>query len=95
MEGLEVTRNELDDIKVIMKSNVDKIVLRGENLNELHASCEDLEIKAVQFQTTSKKLERKMCTRKIKYQLAIAIVILTFFLVLIILVLIYFLVIKH
>ncbi len=92
---LEAPMNELADIREIMKSNIEKLASRGENLSELQASCEVLEAQAAQFQTTSKKLKRKMCLRKIRYQLAISIIVICFLLLLVVLLLVYFLVIKR
>lgn len=95
LKNLRRNQNELADVKDILKTNIDKIVMRGTNLNELQASCWSLEVKAIQFQTTSQKVERKRCMHNFKYQLAIAIVVICFCLISICLVLIYFLVIRH
>ncbi len=92
---LEAVDSQLADISQIMKSNIDKIVLRSGNLIELQASCEALEAQAVQFQKTSKRIKCKMYLRKIKYQLVIAIIVISLFLILAGLLLFYFLVIKH
>ncbi|CAF0707103.1 unnamed protein product [Brachionus calyciflorus] len=54
-EKIEQTQNEIDEIKCIMKDNIEKMMHRGINLNELKNSCDHLEEQAAQFQMTAKK----------------------------------------
>jgi len=86
---------ELNDVKQIMVGNIDKIIVRGDDLNELHDSCDNLELKAAQFQTNAKKVERLTFCRNIKYQLLIGISAALFFVSVISFVLVYFFIIKH
>lgn len=93
----DIARNqvELKDIKNIMIGNIDKITNRGDNLNELHDSCDQLEVQAARFQTTSKKVEKMVFCQNVKFQLAIALIAALFLTILVSLVLLYFLVIKQ
>ena len=89
------TQKEMNDLKDIMKNNINNIVIRGDHLNDLHDSCDNLEVKANQFKTTCVKVERKMFLKNVKFKKIILTVVVLFLLGLVILILIYFLVIKR
>lgn len=56
---LEKAQNEVEDLKDIMRENIEKILNRGLNLDNLNKSCENLELQAGQFKLTTKKVKRK------------------------------------
>ena len=93
-ELLTQTQIEMNTLKEIMTENVEKVMERGHNLNELQESCENLEIQANMFNVKCKKVKRKMYFRNKKLQLCIALICLAIFLIFIGILLIYFLVIK-
>lgn len=88
------SQKELDEIKDIMKDNINKVVIRGENLNDLNDSCDELETRANQFKTTCNKVERKMILKNTKYRVIILAIVLLSLLALVSLLFVYFLVIK-
>lgn len=56
VDKLTKVQSELDEIKVIMIDNIDQVLKRGENLDELIAKSEDLSKEAKIFQKRAKKL---------------------------------------
>ncbi len=98
MDNIENNQIQLNEIKYIMKDNIEKIVNRNENLNELHESCENLELAAQSFQTTSSQVKNtfeRSFFRKNKCKLAAAIGCITSLLsIMIICILIYYFLLK-
>ncbi|XP_073478190.1 vesicle-associated membrane protein 8 [Aquarana catesbeiana] len=52
-------QSEVEGVKNIMSENVERILARGENLDQLRNKTEDLEASSEHFKTTSQKVARK------------------------------------
>ncbi|KAM9311280.1 vesicle-associated membrane protein 8 [Gastrophryne carolinensis] len=77
-------QSEVEGVKNIMSQNVDRILARGENLDQLRNKTEDLEASSEHFKTTSQKVARKYWWKNAK-MIAIICVIVGIILLLIIL----------
>ncbi|XP_049619553.1 vesicle-associated membrane protein 8 [Syngnathus scovelli] len=78
-------RNEVDSVKNIMTQNVDRILARGERLDELVGKSEDLQDGAKHFKHTSHKVARSYWWKNVKLIVAIVVVVLIIVLIIILL----------
>ncbi|CAL4066972.1 unnamed protein product, partial [Meganyctiphanes norvegica] len=69
------TRKQVDEVVDIMKTNVERINERGENLQNLEEKANKLEMSASKFQTTSGKVKRKMWWKNLKMMLILGAVV--------------------
>ena len=53
-------KGEIDEVKSVMVSNIEKVLERGERIELLVDKTENLESSAVQFKTSSTALKRSM-----------------------------------
>jgi len=76
-------REEVDQVKDIMVTNIENIVERGEKLDLLVDKTENLSSNAVRFKTTSRNLARAMWWKNIKMTLgvAVAVIVVIYFIV--------------
>lgn len=58
-ERVRDLQSEVEGVKNIMSQNVERILARGENLDQLRNKTEDLEASSEHFKTTSQKVARK------------------------------------
>ncbi|XP_040849531.1 vesicle-associated membrane protein 8 [Ochotona curzoniae] len=75
-------QSEVEGVKHIMTQNVERILARGENLDQLRNKTEDLEATSEHFKTTSQKVARKFWWKNMKMIIIICVIV--FILVLII-----------
>ncbi|CAH2274894.1 vesicle-associated membrane 8 [Pelobates cultripes] len=68
-------QSEVEGVKNIMSQNVDRILARGENLDQLRNKTEDLEASSEHFKTTSQKVSRKYWWKNVKMIVIICIVV--------------------
>ena len=54
------THDQLDEVKDIMVLNIEKVIVRGANLDVIQDKAEDLEIGAYRFNSKSRALRKKM-----------------------------------
>ena len=73
------TEDEIEEIKNIMKNNIEKMMYRGVNLTDLKDSCDNLEAQAAQFQVISRKVRRKMYFKSKKKSIILICVIIFIF----------------
>jgi t-SNARE complex subunit (syntaxin) len=71
----EVTA-KLDDVKKAMQTNIELVLKRGEDLEDLESKTEDMTTKAIQFSNQGKRLKNTMRWRKIKMILLLICIIL-------------------
>jgi hypothetical protein len=57
-QKLTEIQNEIDEFKMIIMDNMEKIIYRGTNLDTLERSCEMLAAEAGQFQLTCTRVKR-------------------------------------
>jgi vesicle-associated membrane protein 4 len=74
----EITYDKLDEIRVkisdttnLMKNNIEQVIQRGENIENVEEKSEELQNSALQFKNQSASYRRKMCWKNAKYPLCI------------------------
>jgi hypothetical protein len=73
---------KFDNIKDVMIDNIDKILERGENLENLQQATDDLQDSAGYFRKGTAKVKRAMCTRWVILTIILIVVILAIILIL-------------
>ncbi|NWS65350.1 VAMP8 protein, partial [Chunga burmeisteri] len=59
-------QEEVEGVRTIMTQNVERILARGENLEQLHSKSQDLEATSEHFKTTSQKMARRYWWKNVK-----------------------------
>ncbi|NXN34987.1 VAMP8 protein, partial [Rhinoptilus africanus] len=59
-------QQEVEGVKTIMTQNVERILARGENLEQLHSKSQDLEASSEHLKTTSQKMARRYWWKNVK-----------------------------
>lgn len=67
---------EVDEVAGIMKVNIDKLLDRGEKLEDLERNAENLNFKAMSFQTTAKKVKTKYWWKNVKFWVLLLLIVL-------------------
>ncbi|XP_038060796.1 vesicle-associated membrane protein 7-like [Patiria miniata] len=85
--NIDNLQSQVDEVKGIMIQNIDKVLSRGEKLDDLMQKTEDLEASAQSFQKTAKRVSNKYkwMNRKTGIILAVVIIIVVAVLIVIIL----------
>ncbi|MBN3300201.1 VAMP8 protein, partial [Amia calva] len=78
-------QSEVDGVKDIMTKNVERILERGERLDELMGKTEDLQAGAQNFKHTSTKVARSYWWKNVKMIAIIVIVVIIIILIIILL----------
>ncbi|XP_043550987.1 vesicle-associated membrane protein 8 isoform X6 [Chiloscyllium plagiosum] len=65
-EKLSHIQGQVNDVKGIMSQNIEKVLERGEKLDDLIIKTDDLQASADTFQKTSTKIARKMWWKNTK-----------------------------
>lgn len=78
--GMQETRvktlqSEVEGVKNIMTQNVDRILARGEKLDDLMNKTEDLQASSEHFKTTSQKVARKYWWKNVKMIILICVIV--------------------
>ena len=84
IDKLENVKEKVNDVTIIMKKNIDDIIMREQSLNELEGKSLILSKESSIFLETAKKLKRKFCFKNCKI---ISLVVGFFFLILLIIIL--------
>ena len=66
---------DIDEVTHLLKNNVEKVLERGDKLEDLQDRSEDLTASSIQFKTRSRDLRRKMCCQNFKMTCILIIVI--------------------
>ncbi|XP_051539989.1 vesicle-associated membrane protein 8 [Myxocyprinus asiaticus] len=82
---LSQVQDQVNDVKVILKDNINKVLERGERLDDLIGKTDDLQATADSFQKTSTRVARKMWWKNIKMMIIIGVVVLAVVLLIILL----------
>ncbi|XP_071488018.1 vesicle-associated membrane protein 7-like [Diadema antillarum] len=75
-DKVAVLQNQVDEVKDIMTQNIDKVLSRGEKLDDLLVKTEDLEASARTFQKTASKVRKKMWWQNTRMKIILVIVVL-------------------
>ncbi|XP_059820019.1 vesicle-associated membrane protein 8 [Hypanus sabinus] len=68
-------QSEVEGVKTIMSENVDRILARGEKLDDLMTKTEDLQASSEHFKTTSQKVARKYWWKNVKMIILLVIIV--------------------
>uniref|UniRef100_A0A8C5AB59 Si:ch73-234b20.5 n=1 Tax=Gadus morhua TaxID=8049 RepID=A0A8C5AB59_GADMO len=73
---MEQVQGQVNEVKVILKDNIDKVLERGDRLDDLMDKTEDLQATADTFQRTSTRVARKYWWKNIKMMIIIGVIVL-------------------
>ncbi|XP_033751874.1 vesicle-associated membrane protein 3-like [Pecten maximus] len=74
-DKLDQTNKQVKEVTGLLKENVERVLDRGEKIDRLQERSEDLESNAINFQSSSRRLRRKMWCKNCKMNCIIAAVI--------------------
>ncbi|KAG7489767.1 hypothetical protein JOB18_020056 [Solea senegalensis] len=84
-DKVQSLRDQVDGVKDIMTHNVERILARGERLDDLMDKSEDLQAGAQHFKQTSQKVARSYWWKNVKLVVVIVVVVLIIVLIIILL----------
>lgn len=84
-DKVQALRDQVDGVKNIMTENVDRILARGERLDDLMGKSEDLQAGAQHFKQTSQKVARSYWWKNVKLIVVIIVIVLIIVLIIILL----------
>lgn len=73
---MEQVQGQVNEVKVILKDNIDKVLERGDRLDDLMDKTEGLQATADTFQRTSTRVARKYWWKNIKMMIIIGVIVL-------------------
>lgn len=76
-------RGQVDDVRGVMSQNIERVMERGERLDDLVDKTGNLEQNAVKFRQTSRKVKRKMWWKNTKMTLILIVVAIAIILIII------------
>ncbi|KAI0210665.1 hypothetical protein LSAT2_004554 [Lamellibrachia satsuma] len=86
-DHLTVLQSQVNEVKDVMTQNIEKVLERGENLEELMVKTTDLEEHSASFQKTARKVKRRMWWQNLKMKIILALVIFTILFIIILIIL--------
>ena len=84
MSKVNQLREDVEEVKGQMVHNIDKVIERGERLDDLNERTEQLNSRAGEFQTVSTRLKRKLWWQNVKLWIILIIIIIVILAVIII-----------
>jgi len=72
--GFSQLQNQVDEVKGVMKNNIENVLKRGENLDDLANKSSHLEDSALQFSKTSTNLKRRLWWKNTKLTIVLVVV---------------------
>ena len=84
MSRVNQLREDVEEVKGQMVHNIDKVIERGERLDDLNERTEQLNSRAGEFQTVSTRLKRKLWWQNVKLWIILIIIIIVILAVIII-----------
>ncbi|XP_035022305.1 vesicle-associated membrane protein 8 [Hippoglossus stenolepis] len=84
-DKVQTLKDQVDGVKNIMTENVDRILARGERLDDLMGKSEDLQAGAQHFKQTSQKVARSYWWKNAKMVVVIVVIVLIIVLIIILL----------
>ncbi|KAM4883539.1 vesicle-associated membrane protein 8 [Sylvia borin] len=73
-DRVQALQREVQGVTTIMTQNVERILARGENLEQLHSKSQDLEATSEHFRTTSQKMARRYWWKNMKLLIILGLV---------------------
>ncbi|KAI5091296.1 vesicle-associated membrane protein 8, partial [Silurus meridionalis] len=86
VDNVKSLQSQVDGVKDIMTQNVERILARGERLDDLMDKSEDLQAGAQNFKHTSQKVARAYWWKNVKLVVAIIVVVIIIVLIIVLLV---------
>lgn len=83
VDRVKALQSQVDGVKDIMTQNVDRILARGERLDDLMGKSEDLQAGAQNFKHTSQKVARAYWWKNVKLIVVIVVIVLIVILIII------------
>lgn len=80
---LNDTHQQVNDVILIMKDNINKTLARDEKLGDIESKTEDLEANSKRFEKVSKKLKQKLMCKNIKFMVVLFLIVLFLILVIV------------
>ncbi|KAF7647115.1 hypothetical protein LDENG_00177280 [Lucifuga dentata] len=68
-------QGQVNEVKVILKDNINKVLERGDKLDDLIGKTDDLQASADTFQRTSTRVARKYWWKNIKMMIIIGVIV--------------------
>nr|XP_020446375.1 vesicle-associated membrane protein 8 isoform X1 [Monopterus albus] len=84
-DKVQTLKDQVDGVKHIMTQNVDRILARGERLDDLMDKTEDLQAGAQHFKQTSQKVARTYWWKNVKLIVVIIVIVVIILLIIILL----------
>ncbi|XP_053500760.1 vesicle-associated membrane protein 8 [Ictalurus furcatus] len=72
---LNQVQDQVNDVKVILKDNINKVLERGERLDDIMGKTYDLQATADSFQRTSARVSRKYWWKNTKMMIIIGVIV--------------------
>uniref|UniRef100_A0A3B3V7D3 Si:ch73-234b20.5 n=1 Tax=Poecilia latipinna TaxID=48699 RepID=A0A3B3V7D3_9TELE len=69
-------QSQVNEVKVILKDNINKVLERGDKIDDLIGKTDDLQASADSFQRTSTRVARKYWWKNIKMMIIIGVIVL-------------------
>ncbi|XP_028273223.1 vesicle-associated membrane protein 8 isoform X2 [Parambassis ranga] len=73
---MDQVQGQVNEVKVILKDNINKVLERGDRLDDLIGKTDDLQASADSFQRTSTRVARKYWWKNIKMMILIGVIVL-------------------
>lgn len=73
--NLDRLQSDVSEVTHLLKENVEKVVQRGDKIDDLQTRSEELQIGATHFNRRANQVRRKMCWQNCKMTLIIAFVV--------------------
>uniref|UniRef100_A0A3B5PU12 Si:ch73-234b20.5 n=1 Tax=Xiphophorus maculatus TaxID=8083 RepID=A0A3B5PU12_XIPMA len=73
---LDSVQSQVNEVKVILKDNINKVLERGDKIDDLIGKTDDLQASADSFQRTSTRVARKYWWKNIKMMILIGAIVL-------------------
>ncbi|XP_028319166.1 vesicle-associated membrane protein 8 isoform X2 [Gouania willdenowi] len=73
---LDQVQGQVNEVKVILSDNINKVLERGDRLDDLIGKTDDLQASADSFQKTSTRVARKYWWKNMKMMIIIGVVVL-------------------
>ncbi|KAK5600184.1 hypothetical protein CRENBAI_005805 [Crenichthys baileyi] len=74
--AFDQVQSQVNEVKVILKDNINKVLERGDRLDDLIGKTDDLQASADSFQRTSTRVARKYWWKNIKMMIIIGVIVL-------------------
>jgi len=86
-DNMAMLQSQVDEVRGVMTQNIEKVLQRGENLEDLMDKTTDLEIHSMAFKKTARQVHRKMWWKNTKMMCILGIVVVTVIAIIILIIL--------